>query len=411
MKANIAEIEDNFPGVQMVRQPIYDQSLKVVAYNLLYQSNPETRAALFDNASLAIRFLLDEYTSVHESGELRELPAFIEIPSDSALPDWEIGDEASKIVLDIANPRDVDNSYLASVKTARDNGHQIALKEVDEGILQSGLLQLADVIEMDVSGLSEEAAGHQLTEIRRQSDASVMARNIQSVEALEYCVELGFDLFQGSFLSKPREINSGKLRANEGTVIRLIAELQNPNVTPEALEEIVVQDPVLAFKLLRSVNSAAYALVREVTSISETIIMLGLQQVKHLAIIIGFSGQSDKPAELYRSLLIRSRACELVASCDGVHNGSSYFLAGLMSGMHLVFDMDQQSMLEKSGVNAEIRSAVLAGEAQIGNVLQNVMNYETGSWEKLDDSIDVDIYDYAYREAIRWVNHVMKSVD
>ena len=411
MSANIAESEDNFPGVQMVRQPIYDQSLKVVAYNLLYQSNPETTSLLFDNSSVAIKFLLDEYTSVHESGELRELPAFIEVPGDIVLPDWEMGSDAEKIVLDLVNPASVTDGYLESIKKARECGHQISLKEINQEVLQSGLAELADVIQIDVSELTEEEAGIRLAEIRTLGDASVMARNILSVDALEYCAELGFDLFQGSFLSKPREIDDGKLRANEGTVIRLIAELQNPDVTPESLEEIVVQDPVLAYKLLRSVNSAAFSLVREVTSISETIIMLGLQQVKHLAIIIGFSGQSDKPAELYRSLLIRSRACELVAASDGVHNGSSYFLAGLMSGLHLVFDMNQQTLLDQAAVNSDIRSAVLENKGEIGVVLSNVMNYELGCWEKLDLSIDIDNYDYAYREAIRWVNHVMKSVN
>jgi len=414
LKAKIVENEDNLPGVQMVRQPIFDQSLKVVAYNLLYRSNPETTSLLFDNSTLAIRFLLDEYASVHESGTLRELPAVIEVPPESIRGDWNLGEDAHRVILDLVSPDDLDIKTILNIEKARASGHQISLTGFSESAKESGLGSLVDLVKLDVSNLTEKEIEGHLKYLREHSDAEVMAVNIQSVDSLEKCIELGFDLFQGNILSKPKELNDGKLRANESTVIRLIAELQNPDVTPEALEEIVVQDPVLAFKLLRSVNSAAYSLVREVTSISETIIMLGLQQVKHLAIIIGFNGQSGKPAELYRSLLIRSRACELVASCDGVHNGASFFLAGLMSGMHLVFDMEQKRLLEQSAVSDEIKAAVLGYEGQIGGILKNVMNYEAGLWDRFEGSeasIDIDVYDYAYRESIRWVNHVMKSVD
>ncbi|MFT7219436.1 MAG: EAL and modified HD-GYP domain-containing signal transduction protein, partial [Candidatus Azotimanducaceae bacterium] len=125
MKAEIVVNEDTLPGVQVVRQPIYDKSLKVVAYNLLYRSSPETASLLFDKSALAIRFLLDEYASVHESGMLRELPAVIEVPPGSIRGDWNLGEDAQRVILNIVSPDDIDIRTIQNIEKASVSGHQI----------------------------------------------------------------------------------------------------------------------------------------------------------------------------------------------------------------------------------------------------------------------------------------------
>lgn len=64
---------------------------------------------------------------------------------------------------------------------------------------------------------------------------------------------------------------------------RILSLAENPNTTSVELEKLVSQEPALATKLLKWVNSAHYALPRKVSSISHAMILLGFATVKSIA--------------------------------------------------------------------------------------------------------------------------------
>jgi putative nucleotidyltransferase with HDIG domain len=67
------------------------------------------------------------------------------------------------------------------------------------------------------------------------------------------------------------------------TLQRILSLVDNPNTTSSELEKLVSQEPALATKLLKWVNSAHYALPRKVSSISHSMILLGFATVKSIA--------------------------------------------------------------------------------------------------------------------------------
>jgi len=80
-------------------------------------------------------------------------------------------------------------------------------------------------------------------------------------------------------------------------VIKKIVELtRDPNVTIAKVEEAVSTDPVISTRLLRIVNSAYYSFFREITSIRQAIVVLGLDATKNLvygtSIITAFGRRS-----------------------------------------------------------------------------------------------------------------------
>lgn len=64
---------------------------------------------------------------------------------------------------------------------------------------------------------------------------------------------------------------------------RILSLVENPNTTSAELEKLVSQEPALATKLLKWVNSAHYALPRKVSSISHSMILLGFATVRSIA--------------------------------------------------------------------------------------------------------------------------------
>ena len=76
----------------------------------------------------------------------------------------------------------------------------------------------------------------------------------------ESCRELGFEYFQGYFLSKPKVIKGQSLPASKLAVLRLLSEVQNPEADPddpggsnEKMTQIIVPTDTPGFDLIRSV--------------------------------------------------------------------------------------------------------------------------------------------------------------
>ena len=70
--------------------------------------------------------------------------------------------------------------------------------------------------------------------------------------------------------------------------IKLLALNNDDNTSIENLSRIIETEPVLAAKILKQVNSAAYALPNKTTSIKHAVTMLGLSAVRQLAINLLF---------------------------------------------------------------------------------------------------------------------------
>jgi len=398
--------------VLMARQPIFDRNQKVVAYELLYRTEDAQGHALFSNSEATeatSEVLLNAYTSISDAGELKRVPAFINLTRD-ILVEQKLPEVSKKhIVLEILEDIDPDDEVIEAVRKLHSEGYRIAMDDFIYDAKFDPLLELAQIVKVDVFELNEEQIREQVKQLRRHK-VTLLAEKIETHEQLEICIELGFKLFQGHFLSKPKVIKGKKIQGSQVALMQLIQELQSPKATPEKLEELIIRDPALTYKLLRIVNSAGYSLVRQVESIAEAIVLLGLEQVKKWATLIAMSSNQDKPEELSRSLLVRGRMCEEIAQAQKLSNYGSYFMAGMMSGLHALLDIERDAMLEQVPLGDDIKNAVSLGQGEIGQVLRNVVNYENGDWDLLPMDLDGTLYDQAYRASLEWTQESMQAM-
>ena len=395
--------------VLMARQPIFDRNQKVVAYELLYRCEEAQGHALFSNSEATSEVLLNAYTSISDAGETKRVPAFINLTRD-ILVGKQLPEVSKKhIVLEILEDIEPDEEVINAVKELHSEGYRIAMDDFVYDPKFDELLKLAQIVKVDVFELSTDEIRKQVQELKKHK-VTLLAEKIETHEQLEECIELGFKLFQGHFLSKPKVIKGKKIQGSQVALMQLIQELQNPKATPEALEELIIRDPALTYKLLRIVNSAGYHLVRQVESVAEAIVLLGLEQVKKWATLIAMSSNQEKPEELSRSLLIRGRMCEEIAQAEKLSNYGSYFMAGMMSGLHALLDLDRDTMLEQVPLGDDIKNAVSLGEGEIGKVLRNVVNYENGDWDLLPMDLDGNLYDKAYRSSLEWAQESMQAM-
>ncbi len=395
--------------VLMARQPIFDRNQKVVAYELLYRTEDAQEHALFSGTEATSEVLLNAFTSISDSGEQKRVPAFVNLTRD-ILVEQKLPEFSKKhIVLEILEDVEPDEEVVAAVRKLHSEGYRIAMDDFIYDPKFDELLDLCQIVKVDVFELTPEQVAEQVKHLRKHR-VTLLAEKIETHEQLEDCIELGFKLFQGHFLSKPKLVKGKKIRGSQVALMQLIQELQNPKATPEKLEELIIRDPALTYKLLRIVNSAGYALVRQVESVAQAIVLLGLEQVKKWATLISMSSSQDKPEELSRGLLVRGRMCEEIALEQKKDNYGSYFMAGMMSGLHALLDIEREEMLEQVPLGDDIKNAVTLGQGEIGQVLRNVVNYENGDWDLLPLDLDGSLYDRAYRASLDWTEEAMQAM-
>ncbi|MFC6673107.1 EAL and HDOD domain-containing protein [Marinobacterium aestuariivivens] len=392
----------------MTRQPIFDGHQKVVAYELLYRNENEAAPQLADTEHSG-EMILNVYTSISDAGAVRRVPAFLPV-SPQLLLSGSIPDLPRKqVVIELEPDESPDREYEQAVLKLMRDGYRICLRSRRYNPRHDNLLKMAQIVKLDVRELDDAELKQQLATMA-PFKVAFLAAGIEQFDQLERCVEMGFKLYQGGFLSRPKMVQGRRVSANQVALMQLIQELQKPSTTPEKLESLILRDPVLTFKLLRIVNSAAYALVRKVDSIAQAVVLLGLEQVRKWATLIAMSANRDKPEELARLLLIRGRMCELVAEGMRYPNASSFFMAGMMSGLHAMLDIDRDAMLEQVPLGDDIKMAICDGAGTVGTVLGNVVHYESGDWDLLPADFDGSLYDKAYRASLKWTQEAMQAM-
>lgn len=393
----------------LTRQPIFDAHQKVVAYELLCQSDSVHQLVSDDQDSLSSVAVLDAYTSISDHGQVKHVPAFIALSfallAKTGLP----GLPKKKVILEF-NLRGADpKAALKALVPLINDGYRVALSQIENPDSFASLLKLVYLLKVSVANKSAE----EILALRKSMShwkRPLMATDINDYDTLEHCVESKFSLFQGNFLSQPRAIAGQKVKANEVVLIQLLQMLNDPKGTPEKIEKLILQDPVLTYKLLRIVNSAAYALVREVESVAQAVVLLGLEQVRKWATVISLDSHTGKPEELTRNLLTRAHMCELIAIKQKRHPASSYFMAGMMSGIHLLLDIQQDELLVQLPLAEDIKQAISEYSGPVGETLSQVMYYETGEWDKLPGNFDGELYEYAFREGLRLTRESMQAL-
>ncbi len=85
-----------------------------------------------------------------------------------------------------------------------------------------------------------------------------------------------------------------KMPSLSTTISKVLSVCNSPNTSANDLNKVIAMDPVLTGNVLKLINSAYYALRRKVNSLTQAIIMLGLNNIKNLALSTAVLGNITK---------------------------------------------------------------------------------------------------------------------
>lgn len=161
--------------------------------------------------------------------------------------------------------------------------------------------------------------------------------------------------------------------------LRVMQVAQDPKSSAAQLALVVSADPALSARMLRVANSAAYRRSREVTSVQESLVVLGFVQARNIAISTAITGAypADTLHALFRidafwrhSLAVAFRASELASRTRRLDVPSA-FTAGVLHnlGRMAMFHADP------AGLDQAIAEAIRSGRS-IEDVEREQLGYD-----------------------------------
>ncbi len=401
-------MQDIFVG----RQPIFDRNIKVYAYELLYRHAYVNYAEIHDQDAASSDVMANALLEIGLEAIVGPHKAFCNFARGFLLQRDDLSFVADRLVIEVLEHVEPEPKILEAMDYFSAQGHLIALDDFVYRPELRPLVERADIIKLDVMELSMDQVAEQLTMLREIKALKFVAEKVETNDIFQQCRELGFDYFQGYFFSKPKIVSGKKLPPARMAMIRLLSELQNPDVSIGEVEKIIEADVYLSVKLLRQINSSYYNLINEVTSIRQAIVCIGLNHIRTWACVLMLGGVSDKPQELLGMALIRAKMCELLAPASDHSRQQVFFTVGLFSLLDSILDAPMSHILDSLPLSDEINDALLDHGGEAGATLHDVQCYEQANWVDLEGSShSSDELANAYWQAVAWVEKIKASLN
>ncbi|MBV1790282.1 HDOD domain-containing protein [Marinobacterium sp. D7] len=396
------------PQVLMARQPIFDRNLRVVAYELLYRSDDETKVAnVLNGRHATCNVLINAYSSIVDNQTLRQLPVFLNLPRQMLETDSLPALSPKQVVFELQEELAANDVSIESIKRYKRAGYRIALDNFVYDRAFDELLDHVDIVRLDIRKLGI-AKMHDQVRLLKRFGATLLAEKIETHAELEDCIALGFQLFQGYFLKHPEIVAGRRIESNETILLQLLSELLKPEPQEKRLVELIEQDPSLSYRLLSIVNSAAMSRTRKIDSLMEALVILGLTEVRKWVSLIALSGQKAKPAELTRQVLIAACMCEQLAEelkLPGI-SPSTAFLCGMLDRIDALLDIEKSAVLDQIAISDAMKAAIIDHEGELGQLLTRVSAFCDGFWSRIRIS-DHPLYHRANLEAMGWADRTL----
>ncbi|MDH5425543.1 MAG: HDOD domain-containing protein [Gammaproteobacteria bacterium] len=399
-------------NIYIARQPIYDSAIEIIGYELLYRDSESNMAEFTDGKTASSETIVNSFIHIGIDNLAGTSLAFVNLPTEFILDNALIPMFHEQSVLEILEEVEPSQEVISGVKRLKEKGYKIALDDFVYSEKIIPMLELADFVKIDVLDYQQKELAELISLLKKHHKVKLIAEKVETNELFLQCKTLDFDYYQGYFFCYPQMVVQKKVCANKMVVMSLITEILKPETEIQGLEDVLSRDVTLTYKLLRYINSAAFSLRREIESIKDAIVLLGLDSIKNWASLILISKlNDDKPDQLITTALQRAKMVELIARNTTPELEKQAFICGLFSVLDALMDKPMIDLLDTVILSTPIKLALLDYEGELGELLKNCILYERAEFDKLDDScIKTKRLNESYLTAVKWADTTIREL-
>jgi EAL and modified HD-GYP domain-containing signal transduction protein len=342
------------------RQPILDRRNQTVAYELLFRSGMENRFDGTDGTVASTAVIANSFLTIGCNRVLSAKRGFINFTRTLLVEGHATILPKDQVVIEILEDVEPDGEVVEACRKLKEAGYRMALDDVGAADTQFPLQPYAEYVKLD--WLATEAAYRApLCDYFRERGLRLLAEKVETRDDFESALACGCELFQGFYFARPEILSARQVPTSKLACLRLLGEIQKPDLNFDCIESLVRPDVGLTQKLLFFVNSAAFPRRSRIGSLPQALVYLGEGNVRQWVTLAALPKMaSGKPAELVTASLIRARFCELAAErARPRRRSASCFLIGLLSLLDAMVGRPLDELVEELGLEAPVANAIL----------------------------------------------------
>ena len=328
------------------------------AYELLFRGSADlNHCQETDGDKATSHTLLNAFVEIGLDRVTGGKPAFLNLTRNFFTEMPPIPFNPDSVVLEILEDIPVDDQLVAAVRTLHERGYRVALDDYLFEDKWQPLLPFISLIKVEITEHTMQNMQRLLTPLRKLP-VLLLAEKVETQAQFQRLHDLGFDLFQGYFFARPDIISQDQLPESALVLTQLLARLNDPEAEIQDVAMLIQQDPALSFKMLRLVNSAAMGLSRQIDSIQQAVVLLGLERVRAWAILFTMAGATDRPRELLNLGLLRANLCERLSKWHKLGRPETAYTVGLLSILDGILSVPMQRALRELPLAEDLKAAL-----------------------------------------------------
>jgi len=390
--------DDDTDLVSFARQPILHRDGQLAGYELLAPQRPAPAGAM---AALT-------GTDLRAAGGGSDV--FIDVTPAALLAFDPLPFDPEGVVIELHAGHAGAPEVVERIRALRSTGYSVALDDVRVGETDGELLALATHAKVDARMVPDEHAAEIVREIIRHG-AIPAAFEVSTREHRDILATAGFELLQGDFHCRPHALAAPPAPSSLAG-LRTAAQIAAAG-DPEALILAITRDPGLSVRLLRFMNSAAFAMRHQVSSVPHAVRLLGPRTVRQWATLVLIAGNDVAvPESLLICALARARTCETLAERLTMEDREAYFLVGLLSIADALLNAPLDSVIAGLPLADDVTAALATGAGGKGRALRMALACEHGLGDhEAIPGLDGDSLRLLHAEALAWADEVVLGLD
>ncbi len=401
----------------VARQPIVDRQENLVAFELLFRSPQGVISEILDDTNLTAQVLLNVFGEMGIAEVLGLQKGFINLNAVFLHSDLVELLPRQKVVLELLETINIDDAIIARCKELKAKGFSLALDDVvrlSEDIRP--LLSIVDVVKLDLVQIDPALLPALVKEFKKYP-VQLLAEKVETREQAQWCMEMGFDLFQGYHFAHPEMLSGKRASPSKIALLRIFA-LMASDADNREIEEAFKGHVDLTYNLMRMVNSVGSGLVTKIGSLGHGLVVLGRRALQRWVQLLLYA--SDKGERKVNPLMqlaaSRGKLMELLAQLDRPSDPDFVdraFMVGMLSLLDVLMGESMAEVLKRTNLHEEVDAALLRHEGELGKLLVLCEQVELGDVDAIQQSLDtrpaltIEGVNKSQLEALGWANNII----
>jgi len=358
------------------RQSVSNAKYEIFAYDILYRSDTSNISSTDLSASASsIAAVLNDFGYENVIGTYK---GFIRVDTQFLSEDAIYSISKEQFILMILQPSLLDKKLPQKLKELIAKGYTFGLNDaiVNEETIGAivSLVDYVDSVKIDVLQ-SDVTYVDKLIKILKLKKKIIIASKVETDEEYEEYKSKGVDYFQGYYIKRPNIIESTSFNASQEQVLEIWNLIKNNADTKEIVNSFE-NNHALTLKLMQFINSSFFSFRTKISSVNQIINLLGRTALSNWLLLFMLSGKNKNSPSNHPLLLmvinrteIMTGLLKLVKPDASQSDRDTAYLVGMLSLIHLLFEIEHREFLHKLRVTDEVEEAMFEATGFFGQLL------------------------------------------